>query len=319
MAIPQERERTRSSLPAQHSGSGDLSGCPLSTPVIYSMKRTLLSIAVLSPHCRERVGSIFGLDLRQGRSVSSWTAAPGPPRTSALSACPAASPQPRAWASRAPKISAAGSPANFQIEDGLLCRRSQCRGRGQLRPFATYCSGGNSFMGRQAWAGVGRTRLHQPRPEYTLGYLLLSAADPFGVGYAGTAGNLASVAGKRWNNAIIYFDADDRGLPGRRGDGARRDHRQLELGSRRSALGRLRLGTHRGPARPTPRPTPPRAPWGRRSPTSARSTTWAWPRCTRCTTTPATTSEPAHRYGRPAAGRDGPGGPRRRARQLHLP
>lgn len=74
---------------------------------------------------------------------------------------------------------------------------------------AGFCTGGNAFMGRQAFVGLdgGFGKLTLGR-QYTPQFLLVTTADPFGTGYEGNIGNVAGPQGSltslRQNNAVIY-------------------------------------------------------------------------------------------------------------------
>ena len=75
---------------------------------------------------------------------------------------------------------------------------------------ANFCTGGNNFMGRQAYVGLsggfGSTTLGR---QYTPAFINLTTIDPFGTGYAGQTTNLfdsdsSSAGNPRMNNAVIY-------------------------------------------------------------------------------------------------------------------
>lgn len=90
-----------------------------------------------------------------------------------------------------------GLRANFVAETGF-CADSTAVGNG-------FCTGSNTFMGRQAWVGLsgGFGALTLGR-QYSPGFINLTTIDPFGTGYAGNSANLFNFAGLRWNNSAIY-------------------------------------------------------------------------------------------------------------------
>lgn len=95
-----------------------------------------------------------------------------------------------------------GLRANFVAETGF-CADSAAPSTGGGS--ANFCTGGDKFMGRQAWVGLsGGFGSFTMGRQYTPGFINLTTIDPFGTGYAGNAGNLFSLAGLRWNNSAIY-------------------------------------------------------------------------------------------------------------------
>jgi predicted porin len=105
-----------------------------------------------------------------------------------------------------------GLQAKFQAETGF------CADSNAGAP--NFCTGGNNFMGRQAWVGLaggfGSTQLGR---QYTPAFINLTTIDPFGTGYAGQVTNLADAAGNgagnpRFNNAVIYTTPNLGGFSG---------------------------------------------------------------------------------------------------------
>jgi predicted porin len=95
-----------------------------------------------------------------------------------------------------------GLKANFVAETGF-CADSNAGA-------VNFCTGGNNFMGRQAFVGLsggfGSTTLGR---QYTPAFNVHATVDPFGAGYAGQAANLfdtdsSSAGNPRVNNAVIY-------------------------------------------------------------------------------------------------------------------
>jgi predicted porin len=95
-----------------------------------------------------------------------------------------------------------GMRANFVMETGF------CADSNAGAP--NFCTGGNNFMGRQAYVGLsggfGAVTLGR---QYTPAFLVLTTIDPFGTGYAGQTTNLIDAMGNsqanpRWNNAAEY-------------------------------------------------------------------------------------------------------------------
>lgn len=79
-----------------------------------------------------------------------------------------------------------------------------------------FCTGGNNFMGRQAWVAIdgsfGRVSLGR---QYTVAYNVLNAIDPWGVGLAGQSSNLIDEGkANRVNNAVIYSSPNLSGFTG---------------------------------------------------------------------------------------------------------
>jgi len=97
-----------------------------------------------------------------------------------------------------------GLKAAFQIETGF-CADSAAGVVSNGVSVPNFCTGSNSFMGRQAhgdlsgWFGAASAGR-----QYSLGYLNLTTIDPFGTGYAGQVNNLVDASGVRLNNSFHY-------------------------------------------------------------------------------------------------------------------
>jgi predicted porin len=105
-----------------------------------------------------------------------------------------------------------GLRANFLAETGF------CADSNAGAP--NFCTGGNNFMGRQAYVGLsggfGGVNLGR---QYTPAFLVHAALDPFGAGWAGQWANLADVDGPsqsnpRMNNSVIYSTPNMGGFVG---------------------------------------------------------------------------------------------------------
>jgi len=91
-----------------------------------------------------------------------------------------------------------GLKANFVAETGFCADAN-----------VNWCTGGNSFMGRQAFVGLsggfGSVTLGR---QYVPAFIVLTTVDPFGTGLAGQTTNLfdagTSPGNPRMNNSIIY-------------------------------------------------------------------------------------------------------------------
>lgn len=78
-----------------------------------------------------------------------------------------------------------------------------------------FCSGNNQFMGRQAHGDLsGAFGTITAGRVYSLGYLNLSAIDPFGAGYAGRANNIVDASATRLNNAVQFRTTNLGGFTG---------------------------------------------------------------------------------------------------------
>jgi predicted porin len=105
-----------------------------------------------------------------------------------------------------------GLKARFQLETGF------CADSNAGAP--NFCTGGNNFMGRQAWVGLdGGFGSVQLGRQYTPAFINLTTIDPFGTGLAGQTTNLFDAAGNsaanpRFNNAVIYTTPNLSGFSG---------------------------------------------------------------------------------------------------------
>ena len=94
-----------------------------------------------------------------------------------------------------------GLKANFVAETGF------CADSNAGAP--NFCTGGNNFMGRQAYVGLsggfGSVTLGR---QYAPSFIILTTVDPFGTGLAGQSTNLFEggngFGNPRFNNAVIY-------------------------------------------------------------------------------------------------------------------
>jgi len=94
-----------------------------------------------------------------------------------------------------------GLKANFVAETGF------CADSNAGAP--NFCTGGNNFMGRQAFVGLsggfGSVTLGR---QYVPAFIVITTVDPFGTGLAGQVSNLFDVGtapgNPRMNNSIIY-------------------------------------------------------------------------------------------------------------------
>lgn len=99
-----------------------------------------------------------------------------------------------------------GLKAKFVAETGF-CADSTAGGG--------FCTGGGTFMGRQAYVGLeGGWGSFTMGRQYNPYFLLLTGTDPFGTGLAGNIGNLVYTAGVRSNNALIYSTPNMSGFTG---------------------------------------------------------------------------------------------------------
>jgi predicted porin len=91
-----------------------------------------------------------------------------------------------------------GLRANFQAETGFCADGPNASGKG-------FCTGSDSFMGRQAWVGLsGGFGSFSMGRQYSPLFLNLTTIDPFGTGYAGQSNNLFNAGTVRWSNSAIY-------------------------------------------------------------------------------------------------------------------
>lgn len=78
-----------------------------------------------------------------------------------------------------------------------------------------FCTANNQFMGRQAHGDLsGAFGAISAGRVYSLGYLNLSAIDPFGAGYAGRVNNIVDASATRLNNALQYRTPNFSGFTG---------------------------------------------------------------------------------------------------------
>jgi predicted porin len=99
-----------------------------------------------------------------------------------------------------------GMKAAFQLETGFCADSASQTATGSAGSTpAPFCTGGNNFMGRQAYGALsgGFGSLSAGR-QYSLGFNNLSTIDPFGTGYAGQVNNLVANQGLRLNNSATY-------------------------------------------------------------------------------------------------------------------
>jgi predicted porin len=105
-----------------------------------------------------------------------------------------------------------GMKAGFQLETGF-CADSTAGA-------PNFCTGGNNFMGRQAHVDLnGAFGAITAGRQYTLSFINLTTADPFGTGLAGQTTNLFDSSGNgpgnpRANNTIIYSTPNLGGFTG---------------------------------------------------------------------------------------------------------
>lgn len=92
-----------------------------------------------------------------------------------------------------------GLSANFVLETGITIDT------GGSAPGVTAANPQGLVFGRQSYVGLtGNFGAVSLGRQYTPHYLVLVAADPFGNGFAGRAGNMMAVSGTRMDNAIKY-------------------------------------------------------------------------------------------------------------------
>jgi predicted porin len=97
-----------------------------------------------------------------------------------------------------------GYQAAFQIETGF-CADSAAPVVSGGASVPNFCTGSNSFMGRQAHGDLtGAFGALSAGRQYSLGYLNLTTIDPFGTGYAGQVNNIVDASGVRLNNSVHY-------------------------------------------------------------------------------------------------------------------
>lgn len=97
-----------------------------------------------------------------------------------------------------------GAKAAFVIETGY-CADSAAPAVSGSTTVTNYCSGNNAFMGRQAHGDLsGAFGTMSAGRQYSLGYLNLSAIDPFSAGYSARANNVVDPSATRLNNSFQY-------------------------------------------------------------------------------------------------------------------
>ncbi len=113
--------------------------------------------------------------------------------------------------------------ANFPATSGAVNpvgSGSNAPGTATTAAIPNFCTGGNAFMGRQAWVGLsGGFGSVQLGRQYTPAFINLTTIDPFGTGLAGQTTNLFDSAGNsaanpRFNNAVIYTTPNLSGFSG---------------------------------------------------------------------------------------------------------
>jgi predicted porin len=104
-----------------------------------------------------------------------------------------------------------GMKAAFQLETGYCA--DQAGGTSQANSSTAFCTGSNSFMGRQAHGDLtGAFGAISAGRQYSLGFNNLSTIDPFGTGFAGEVNNIVDPSGIRLNNSVIYSTPSMSGL-----------------------------------------------------------------------------------------------------------
>jgi len=113
-----------------------------------------------------------------------------------------------------------GYKASFQLETGYCANGTSgveavtsASGATGLTNPKGFCTGSNSFMGRQAYGALsGAFGTASAGRQYTFGFNNLATIDPFGAGYAGQANNLVDPNGIRINNSFQYVTPTFSGL-----------------------------------------------------------------------------------------------------------
>ncbi len=112
-----------------------------------------------------------------------------------------------------------GNKFSFQLETGFCA--DQAGGTSQANPSTAFCTGSNSFMGRQAHGDLtGAFGALSAGRQYSLGFNNLATIDPFGAGFAGQANNtnaaqniyLVDPSGIRLNNSVTYSTPNTAGF-----------------------------------------------------------------------------------------------------------
>ena len=97
-----------------------------------------------------------------------------------------------------------GNKASFQLETGF-CADSAAPVVSSGASVPNFCTGSNSFMGRQAHGDLtGAFGAASAGRQYSVGYLNLTTIDPFGTGFAPQVNNIVDASGVRLNNAFHY-------------------------------------------------------------------------------------------------------------------
>ena len=105
-----------------------------------------------------------------------------------------------------------GMNAAFQIETGF-CADSAAPVVSGSASVPNFCSGNNQFMGRQAHGDIsGAFGAVSAGRQYSLGYLNLSAIDPFSAGYSARVNNIVDPSATRLNNSVQYRSPSFAGL-----------------------------------------------------------------------------------------------------------
>jgi predicted porin len=113
-----------------------------------------------------------------------------------------------------------GMKAAFQLETGYCA--DQAGGTSQANTSTAFCTGSNSFMGRQAHGDLtGAFGAISAGRQYSLGFNNLSTIDPFGTGFAGQTNNadakgnyMVDPSGIRLNNSATYSTPNIGGFTG---------------------------------------------------------------------------------------------------------
>ncbi len=98
-----------------------------------------------------------------------------------------------------------GMKAAFQLETGFCADSAANTKGGTPAAQGNFCTGSNSFMGRQAHGDLtGSFGAISAGRQYSLGFNNLSTLDPFGTGFAGQVNNIVDASGIRLNNSVTY-------------------------------------------------------------------------------------------------------------------
>ena len=97
-----------------------------------------------------------------------------------------------------------GYKAGFVLETGF-CADSAAPVVSNGVSVPNFCTGSNSFMGRQAYGSLsGKFGTLNAGRQYSLAWTSQATADPFGEGLAGQAQNILNISGSRLNNDVSY-------------------------------------------------------------------------------------------------------------------